>query len=119
MKTNETILRWIELFNRGNAEKLAELYHEDAIMHQMVYGPVKGREAIKRMLSAGFKTTRMTSVPEQIIETEQWVVLEWKDSAGVKGCSIFYVCNGRIKIQRAYWDKLTFLKKHKLPLPPN
>ena len=29
----------------------------------------------------------------------------------------FHVAGGKIQFQRCYWDKLSFLKLHNLPLP--
>ena len=30
---------------------------------------------------------------------------------------MFEIENGKIKFQRGYWDKLSFLRQHKLPIP--
>lgn len=30
---------------------------------------------------------------------------------------MFYVIYGKIKFQRGYWDKLSFLRQHNLPIP--
>ena len=46
-------------------------------------------------------------------------ILEWKDPLGVRGCGFFHVVNDRIVFQRGYWDKLTFLRIHGLPVPEN
>jgi len=117
MTPKEIISKWIELFNAHNAEELAELYHDDAIMYQMVYEPMKGKNAIRKMLSAGFKMTKMKSIPKNLIETEEWIVLEWEDPVGVNGCGVFQIIDGKIKLQRGYWDNLTFMRQHNLPLP--
>ena len=47
MKPKELIIKWVELFNIGDAEKIAELYHQDAINHQVTNPEVVGKYAIK------------------------------------------------------------------------
>ena len=39
-----------------------------------------------------------------------------KDPLGLRGCGFFTVSNGLITFQRGYWDKLSFLRLHNLPL---
>lgn len=41
---------------------------------------------------------------------------EWRDPLGLRGCGFFQVVNGKILFQRGYWDKLSFLKQHNLPI---
>ena len=53
---------------------------------------------------------------ENIFEDGQWAILEWKDPLGLRGCGFFQVVNGKILFQRGYWDKLSFLKQHNLPV---
>jgi len=45
MTPREVVERWVELFNRGDADGLAALYHEDAVNHQVVSEAVVGRAA--------------------------------------------------------------------------
>lgn len=42
----------------------------------------------------------------------------WRDSLGLRGCGFFHVVDGLIRFQRGYWDRLSFLRQHGLPLPP-
>jgi hypothetical protein len=114
MKPKELIKYWIELFNEGNAEKIAELYHLDAVNHQVANEPVEGKQAIKEMYANEFKSADMTCVPENIFEDGEWAILEWKDPLGLRGCGFFKIIDGKIKFQRGYWDKLSFLKMHNL-----
>ena len=58
----------------------------------------------------------ITCIVENIFEDGQWAILEWIDPLGLRGCGFFHVVNGKILFQRGYWDKLTFLKKHNLPI---
>jgi SnoaL-like polyketide cyclase len=34
----------------------------------------------------------------------------------LRGCGFFHVQNDKIVFQRGYWDKLSFLKQHGLPV---
>ncbi len=117
MKPKEILLRWIDLFNRGKAAEIADLYHDDAVNHQVANEPVVGKENIGKMFADEFSAAEMTCIVENIFEDGEWAILEWKDPLGLRGCGFFHVVEGKIKFQRGYWDKLSFLRQHKLPLP--
>jgi SnoaL-like domain len=119
MEPKELIKIWVELFNEGDAAKLAELYHENAINHQVANEPVNGKEAIKKMFSDEFSNAKMTCIIENLFEEGKWAILEWKDPLGLRGCGFFQIVDGKIMFQRGYWDKLSFLKQHGLPIPQN
>ncbi len=119
MTPRELIKQWVEIFNTANAEALAELYHIDAINHQVTNDPVEGKEAIYNMFKNEFATADMVCIIENIFEDGEWAMLEWKDPLGLRGCGFFHVVDGKIKFQRGYWDKLSFLKIHNLPIPNN
>src|SRR5690606_41336522 len=80
MKPKELIEKWVELFNEGNPEKIVELYHLDAINHQVANKPVEGKKAIGEMFTTEFNTVDMTCIPENIFEDGEWAILEWKRS---------------------------------------
>jgi hypothetical protein len=44
-------------------------------------------------------------------------ILEWSDPLGLRGCGFFHILDEKIAFQRGYWDKLSFLRLHGLPLP--
>ena len=117
MSPKELIQKWVELFNKGNASELAELYHDDAINHQVANEPIEGKQAIKEMFAGEFALADMTCIIEHIFEDGEWAILEWKDPLGLQGCGFFRVIESKIKFQRGYWDKLSFLKLHNLPIP--
>lgn len=117
MKPKELIEKWVKAFNDGDAEKIAELYHEDAINHQVAENPVKGKNAIKSFFAKDFEQAEMICLIENIFEDGNWAILEWKDPLGLRGCGFFEIIDDKIKFQRGYWDKLTFLKQHGLPIP--
>ena len=117
MRPKELVKKWIEIFNEGDAEKIAELYHLDAINHQVANKPIEGKNAIREMFATEFNSADMTCIPEHIFEDGEWAILEWKDPLGLRGCGFFKVIDGKIKFQRGYWDKLSFLRMHDLPIP--
>lgn len=117
MKPKEVVENWVKLFNAGDADKIAELYRVSAVNHQVANDPIVGQDAIKEMFSDEFKTAEMTCIPVNIFEDGEWAILEWKDPLGLRGCGFFHVIEGKIELQRGYWDKLSFLKMHNLPIP--
>lgn len=108
---------WVEAFNRADPDALAAFYAEDAVNHQVAEAPVAGRAAIRAMFAAGFAQAKMICLVENLFEEGEWAILEWRDPTGLRGCGFFHVVDGRIVFQRGYWDKLTFLELHGLPLP--
>ena len=116
MKPKEILTQWIEAFNKADAENLIQFYDEHAINHQVANEPVIGKEAIKRMFDEEFSVAKMVCIPENIFEDGEWVILEWKDPLGLRGCGFFRIVNDKIVYQRGYWDKLSFLRMHNLTI---
>lgn len=117
MRPKELVEIWVSLFNQGDAKGIAALYHKDAINHQVANDPVIGRIAIEKMFTKEFAAAEMTCIVEHIFEDGDCGILEWKDPLGLRGCGFFWVEDGKIKRQRGYWDKLSFLRMHQLPIP--
>lgn len=117
MRPRELVQAWVDAFNRADADALAAFYAEDAVNHQVVYEPVRGRAAIRRMFADGFAAAKMTCIVENVFEDGDWAILEWRDPLGLRGCGFFQIADGRIQFQRGYWDELAFLRLHGLPLP--
>jgi len=117
MTPKKTVELWVETFNQGDAHALAEFYTDNAINHQVAEKPVEGKEAIREMFVKDFANAKMTCLVEHIYEDGEWAILEWKDPLGLRGCGFFHVQDGKIVFQRGYWDKLSFLKIHNLPIP--
>lgn len=116
MRPRELVQSWVEAFNNGSAEEMAAFYHEDAVNHQVTREPVAGRVAIQAMFERDFATAEMVCIIEQIFEDGDVAILEWRDPLGLRGCGFFHVRDGKIMFQRGYWDKLSFLKLHGLPV---
>ena len=117
MKPRELVERWVQAFNRADAEALASFYAEDAVNHQVAENPVRGRQAIREMFAAGFASAKMVCIVENIFQDREWAILEWRDPLGLRGCGFFQVVDDKIVFQRGYWDKLSFLRQQGLPLP--
>jgi limonene-1,2-epoxide hydrolase len=117
VRPKELVHAWVEAFNRADAEALARFYRDDAINHQVAEEPVHGREAIRRMFADGFDRATMVCLVENIFEDGEWAILEWRDPLGLRGCGFFHIVDGQIAFQRGYWDKLSFLRMHNLPMP--
>lgn len=109
------MLAWVEAFNTGDAARLADFYHDDAVNHQVALDPVKGREAIRAMFAAEFAAADMVCIVENVFEDGDWGILEWRDPKGLRGCGFFRIRDGRIAFQRGYWDRLSFRQLHGLP----
>ena len=93
MTPKEILQKWIDCFNAADAVALANLYAQDAINHQVANTPVIGKTAIHEMFVNEFATSKMVCIVEHI-----------------------FVQNDKIVFQRGYWDKLSFLKQHGLPV---
>lgn len=119
MKPKEVLEKWIDAFNRADVETISNLYAGNATNHQVANKPVIGRDAIRQMFEQEFASAEMICIPENIFRDGDWAILEWKDPNGLRGCGFFKIENDLIVFQRGYWDKLSFLRIHNLPIPDN
>lgn len=117
MTPKQLVMQWVERFNRYDSAGLAALYHADAINHQVYTDPLEGREAIRNMFDREFASATMVCIVENLFEDGEWAILEWRDPLGLRGCGFFKVVNSQIVFQRGYFDRLSFLRQQKLPLP--
>ncbi|WP_207456614.1 nuclear transport factor 2 family protein [Azospirillum sp. SYSU D00513] len=116
MRPKDLVRLWVDTFNRADAGALAALYHDDAVNHQVALDPVEGRAAIRAMFEREFAAAEMVCIVENIFEDGEVAILEWRDPLGLRGCGFFHVRDERIAFQRGYWDKLSFLRLHGLPV---
>ena len=116
MTPKEILCQWVDAFNNADVEIISELYDDNAINHQVANEPVIGKEAIKKMFEQDFSIPEMVCIVENIFEDGQWAILEWRAPLGLRGCGFFQIVNNKIIFQRGYWDKLSFLKQHNLPI---
>ena len=117
MTPKQLVQKWVDIFNSGKAEEISKLYHDDATNHQVANDPVEGKNAIKQMFADEFAAADMMCIIENIFEDGEWAILEWKGPSGLRGCGFFHIIDDKIKFQRGYWDKLSFLRLHNLPIP--
>jgi hypothetical protein len=59
----------------------------------------------------------MQCTVENLFEDGEWAILEWSDPNGLRGCGFFRVRDGRIVVQRGYFDQLSFFRLQGLPVP--
>jgi len=117
VQPRQLVRAWVEAFNRGDVDALADFYTEEAVNHQVPEKAAVGRSAIREMFAAGFASANMMCLIENIFEDGEWAILEWRDPSGLRGCGFFHVAGGKIIFQRGYWDKLSFLAAQGGPLP--
>jgi limonene-1,2-epoxide hydrolase len=117
MSPKELVMKWVEAFNAADAQALSEFYADNAVNHQVAESQVKGKANIKDMFKKEFSRAKMVCMVVSLFEDGEWAILEWKDPLGLRGCGFFHVKNDKIVLQRGYWDKLSFLKMHNLPMP--
>lgn len=127
------LLKWIDALNSHDANMAANLYHDDAVNLQVAIGkPLEGKKAILNDFYEFFKVTPDTTTKvENLFEDGEWAILEWsgagtfylngeRTKAGKKytlqGCGFFKIIDGKISIQRGYWDKATWFKQVGLPI---
>lgn len=116
MTPKSILLQWVDAFNAADIEKLVSFYADDAVNHQVANAPVVGKAHIQGMFASEFAQAKMVCIVENIFEDDEWAIMEWSDPLGLRGCGFFHVVNGKIVFQRGYWDKLSFLKQHGLPV---
>lgn len=117
MTPKEIVREWIRRFNAGDVDGLAALYAPDAVNHQVVTEPLRGRDAIRELFRIEFGRATMVCIEENLLESGEWAILEWSDPLGLRGCGFFQVRNGQIVFQRGYFDQLTFFRIQKIPVP--
>ena len=118
MTPTELIRKWIGCFNAADIEGLVNMYAEDAVNEQAVFAePLRGRDAIRRLLETDFARARMICIEERVYECGDTAILQWKDPIGLKGCGFFQFRNGKIVHQKGYFDQLSFFRAQGLPIP--
>ena len=88
MNPKKIVELWVEVFNRGDADALAEFYSDEAINHQVAEIPVEGKVAIREMFAKEFASAEMVWLVENIFEDGEWAILEWKDLE----VAVFFMC---------------------------
>jgi ketosteroid isomerase-like protein len=102
MTPRQVVEEWVRRLNSGDADRLAELYHEDTVNHQVVQEPIAGKIAIREMFRCEFAAADMTCIPEVIHKAGDVAILEWIDPLRLRGPGFFTVKGNRIVFQRGY-----------------
>ena len=117
MTPKELVREWVSRFNAADVEGLVSLYTPEAVNHQVVMTPLRGRDAIRRMFAIEFGRAKMTCIIENLFEDGEWAILEWSDPSGLRGCGFFHIQHGQIVFQRGYFDQLSFFRLQGLSVP--
>lgn len=126
MTPKEVVKAFHAAFVARDVEALAALYADGAVNHQVAEEPLRGKEAIRRGFEEFFRAfPDETTEVLNLLEDGEWGIWEWRGGSAsappgtppVHGCGFFQVRGGKIVFQRGYWDRLTFLRAHGLPLP--
>ena len=112
MEPKDILEKWINAFNNADTDALTDLYSEDAVNHQVANEPLTGKAAIRQRFAEEFANAVMVCIPENIFQDGNWVIVEWRDPMGLRGCGFFHIVENKIIFQRGYWDKLSFMKLH-------
>jgi steroid delta-isomerase-like uncharacterized protein len=127
MTPKEVVRAFHRAFVSRDLDALMALYADEAVNHQVAEEPLRGKEAIRRGFEEFFRAfPGETTEVSNLFEDGEWGIWEWRGGARdappgspvVHGCGFFRVQGGKIVFQRGYWDKLTFLRAHRLPVPP-
>ncbi|MBD2039480.1 ester cyclase [Microcoleus sp. FACHB-672] len=135
MKSPKEVLHdWVAAYNARDPYKLIDLYHDDAINHQVAFGdPLQGREALLESFIAFFNAFPDNYThPENIFEDGEWAIIEWSGGGTflgelggnaptgkrftLRGCGFFQILEGKICFQRGYIDKYTWFTQIGLPV---
>jgi steroid delta-isomerase-like uncharacterized protein len=126
MTPKEVVRAFHAAFVARDVDALCALYADDAVNHQVAEAPLRGKDAIRRSFEEFFRAfPDETTEVVNLLEDGEWGIWEWRGGSRsapssappLHGCGFFQVRGGKIVLQRGYWDKLTFLRAHGLPLP--
>ncbi len=126
MTPKEVLRAFHAAFVARDVEGLCALYADDAVNHQVAEEPLRGKDAIRRGFEEFFRAfPGETTEILNLLQDGEWAMWEWRGghpnmpigAPVVYGCGFFQVRDGLIVFQRGYWDKLTFLRAHGLPVP--
>ena len=126
MTPKEVVLAFHAAFVTRDVDGLCALYTDDAVNHQVAEAPLRGKDAIRRSFEEFFRAfPDETTEVVNLLEDGEWGIWEWRGGSRsappsappLHGCGFFQVRGGKIVLQRGYFDKLTFLRAHGLPVP--
>jgi steroid delta-isomerase-like uncharacterized protein len=129
-ESKDFLRRWIDAFVKEDLEAVMDCYAEDAVNWQVAAGePAIGKQQIRRDMIEFFKGFPDSySIVENVIGDADWAAWEWNGggtfggefygnepthkSYELRGCGFFrFNADGKIILQRGYWDKLTWFSQ--------
>ena len=125
-------MKWIEAYNSHDTDALVSLYDVNATNLQYPWGKeTRGPEAMRNTFNNVFQAFPDIHIEaKNIIAEGDWIVIAWRFSGTMKGtfsgsapnnnsfdmhgCEMFQIANGKIRVQRGYWDKSTMFRQLKI-----
>ena len=134
MDSKTLLQNWIDAFQACDVEAVIACYSKDALNFQVAAGePAVGIERIEadtREFFKGFPDA--WSRVENLIGDGDWAAWEWVGggtftgefydnqptgkSFEIRGCGFFNFRDGKIVMQRGYWDRLSWFSQVGLPV---
>ena len=126
------LMKWIEAFASRDSDRVASLYHADAVNWQIANDPAMGQEAIRSLFTQFFASfpDSYTQVVN-IVSEGDWAAWEWIGGGTflgdlgsiqatgkpyeIRGSGFFRVVDGKITLQRGYWDKASWYAQIGIP----
>lgn len=112
------VMDMIEAWNARDADRIADLFTEDGVLHSMMIDPIKGRETIRpRIKFLVDNASYMKIEPRNIATVGNTVFLERTDSFTFKGHSgsvpvvgVLDIKDGKVAEWREYYDRAELLE---------
>lgn len=112
------VMDMIDAWNKRDADRIADLFTEDGVLHSMMIEPIKGRETIRpRIKFLVDNASHMEIKPRNIATVGNTVFLERTDSFTFKGHSgsvpvvgVLDIKDGKVAEWREYYDRAELLE---------
>lgn len=132
--SKQLLQNWIDAFQACDVDAVVACYADDAVNFQIAAGePAVGVGQIRKDTAEFFKGfPDAWSRVENLIGDGDWAAWEWVGGGTftgefygnqptgnvfeIRGCGFFNFRDGKIVIQRGYWDKLSWFKQVGLPI---
>ena len=127
--SKQLLKQWIDAFNAADINALVACYHPEAVNYQVATKePVVGIVGIRSDFETFFKAFPDSYAKvENLIGDDDWAAWEWVGggtfegeflgtkptgkSYGLRGSGFFQFEEGKIVLQRGYWDKETWFSQ--------
>ncbi|MBO7370592.1 MAG: nuclear transport factor 2 family protein [Campylobacter sp.] len=99
--SKELIAKYMEVFNAKNAEALGEFYNKNAVIQRTNGEPMFGWDELFGYIKKDLQSAKARKA-DNIFEDGEWVILEWSETGGKRGCKIFKIVGEKILVQKNY-----------------